>query len=147
MCQRLAPRLAAASSISRIEIDQHRLHRPHHEGNADEDHRDEDADRRERDLDAEFGQRRAEPALLREQLRQRDAGDRGRQRKGNIDDGVEQPPARKAITHQRPDDDGSHHQIDAGRGKRKPERNLQRIQRAAAGDDVPELVEARARTS
>ena len=50
-------------------------------------------------------QRRAEPALLREQRRQRDAGDRGRQRKGNIDDGVEQPAARKAIAHQRPDDD------------------------------------------
>ena len=63
-------------------------------------------------------------------------------RKGNIDDGVEQPPAGKAIAHQRPDDDGSHHQIDEGGRKRKPERNLQRIERAAAGDDAPELIKA-----
>src|SRR5205085_2577414 len=70
-----------------------------------------------------------------------DAGDRGRQRKGNVDDGVEQPPARKTITHQRPDDDGSHHQVDDGGGKGKPERNFQRVQRAAAGDDAPELIE------
>ena len=103
-----------------VEIDQHRLHRAHHEGNADEDHRDEDADRRERHLDAEFGQRRPEPAFLREQLRQRDAGDRGRQRKGDIDDGVEQPPAGKAVAHQRPDDDHPHHEIDQAAANARP---------------------------
>ncbi len=48
-----------------VEIDQHRLHRAHHERQADEHHRHEDAERREGDLDAEFGKRRAEPALLR----------------------------------------------------------------------------------
>jgi hypothetical protein len=52
-----------------VEIEQHRLHRAHHEWNSDEHHRDENADRRECDLDAEFGERRAEPSFLREQRR------------------------------------------------------------------------------
>ena len=125
-----------------VKVDQHRLNRPHHERNADEDHRHKNADRRERHLDAEFGKRRAEPAVLREQRGQRDAGDRGRQRKGNIDDGVEQPAAREAIAHQRPDDDRSHHEIDQRGGKGEAERNLQGMQGAAAGDDRPELIEA-----
>ncbi len=60
-----------------VEVDQHRLHRPHHEGNADENHGDENSDRRERHLDTEFGKRRAQPALLREQRCQGNAGHRG----------------------------------------------------------------------
>jgi len=67
---------------------------------------------RERHLDAEFGKRRAEPAFLCEQRGQCDAGDRGGQRKWNIHDGVKYTASRKAVPHQRPDNDHSHHQID-----------------------------------
>ena len=73
---------------------------------------------------------------------QRDAGHRGRQREGNIDDGIEQAAAGKTVTHQRPDDDHAHHQIDDRGGKGEAERNLQRIEGAAAGEDGPELIEA-----
>ena len=123
-----------------IKVDQHRLHGAHHEWNADEDHGNENADRRERDLDSNGRKRRAEPAFFRKQRGQRHAGDCGRQCKGNIDDGVEQPPARETIAHQRPDDDRPHHQIDEGGGKGEGERNLERVQRAATGENVPELI-------
>src|SRR5713226_4186335 len=125
-----------------VKIDQHRLNRPHHEWNADENHRDENSNRRERHLDAEFSKRRAEPAFLREQRGKGDAGDRGGQRKWNIDDGVKYAAPRKAVSHQRPDDDQPHYQIDDGGGKGEAERNLQRIEGASAGEDAPELIEA-----
>ena len=53
VCQRLAPRLAAASSDFGVEVLQHRLHRAHHERQADEGQRHDDAERREGDLDAQ----------------------------------------------------------------------------------------------
>ena len=53
VCRRVAPRVAAASSTSLLDVLHHRLHRAHDERQADEDQRDEDAERRVGDLDAE----------------------------------------------------------------------------------------------
>ena len=50
--------------------------------------------------------------LLRKQRAQRNAGHRRRQSKWNIDDGVEQPTAGEAVAYQCPDNNRSHHQID-----------------------------------
>ena len=105
VCQRLAPSVAAASSTSLVELLEHRLHGAHDEGQADEDQRDDDAERRVGDLDAERREQRADPAVRRIERGQRDAGDRGRQREGQVDDGVEQAPAGKAVAHQHPGDE------------------------------------------
>ena len=125
-----------------VKVDQHRLNRAHHERNTDENHRNKNSNWRERHLDADFGKRRAEPAFLREQRGQCDAGNGGRQREGNVHDGVKDAAPWKAVSHQRPDNHQSHHQIDDRSGKRQAERNLQRVEGAAAGEDAPELIEA-----
>ena len=125
-----------------VEIFEHRLHRAHDERQADEDQRDKDAERREGDPDAERRQQAADPAGFGVERRQRDAGDRGRQRKRNVDDGIKQAAARKAVAHQRPDDDRAEHQIGRRRRERQSERKREGVQRAAAGDDGDELVEA-----
>ena len=79
-----------------VELLEHRLHGAHHERQADEDQRDDDADRRVGDLDAERLEQAADPAVRRVERGQRDAGDGGRQREGQIDEGVEQAAAGKA---------------------------------------------------
>ncbi len=63
----------------------HRLHRAHDERQADEDQRDQDAERRVGDFRAERSERRAEPAVRRIERGERDAGDGGRQREGQVD--------------------------------------------------------------
>ena len=57
----------------------------------------------------------SQPSFCAKQRGQRDAGNRGRQREGNIDDGIEQPATWKTVANQRPDNDRSHHQIDKRR--------------------------------
>ena len=69
-----------------VELLQHRLHGAHDEGQADEDERDEDAERRVGDLDAERREELADPAVRRVERGQRDAGDRRRQREGQVDE-------------------------------------------------------------
>ena len=58
------------------------LHGAHDERQADEDQRDHDTERRVGDLDAKRRGRLADPALGRIERGERDAGDRGGQRKG-----------------------------------------------------------------
>ena len=48
----------------------------------------------------------------------------------------------KFVAHQRPHDQRPEHQIDRGSGERKSEADLQGAERAAAGHDRPELIEA-----
>ena len=74
-------------------------------GQADEGERDRDAERRVGDLDAERLEQPPDPAVLREQRGQRDAGDRGRQREGQVDERVDEAAAREAVAHQHPGDD------------------------------------------
>ena len=95
-----------------VEVFEHRLHRAHDEGQADEDHGDENAERREGDFDAERLQQAANPSRWRIERRQRDAGNGGRQRKGNVDNGVEDAAAGKAIAYHRPDDDGAEDELE-----------------------------------
>jgi hypothetical protein len=70
-----------------VQVFQHRLHRAHHEGQADEDQRHPHAQRREADLE---GQPLADPAVLRVERGQRDAGHGGGQREGQVDQRVDQ---------------------------------------------------------
>ena len=81
---------------SRSSSSQHRLHRAHDEGQADEDQRDDDAERRVGDLDAERRAGAADPAVGGVERGQRDAGDRGRQRERQVDQRVDEAPAGKA---------------------------------------------------
>ena len=73
-----------------VEVLQHRLHRAHHERQADEDQRDQDAERREGDLDAPRREQAADPAVRGIERGKRDAGDRRRQRERQVDRRVEQ---------------------------------------------------------
>jgi hypothetical protein len=63
------------------------------------------AEARERDLDPERREEPTEPAALDEERGQRDAGDRGRERERQVDEGVEEPPAREPVAHEHPGDD------------------------------------------
>ena len=90
-----------------VDLFHHRLHGAHDEGQADEDQRDDDAERRIGDLDAERHQQMADPAFRRVERGQRDAGDRGRQRERQVDHGVDDAAAGKAVAHQHPGDDES----------------------------------------
>ena len=100
----VAPRLAAASSSS-ASSPQHRLHRAHHERQADEDQRHDDAQRRVGDLDAERRKRRAEPAVAGAYsvVSAMPATAVGRRTAGRP--ARRQPLAGKAIAHQHPGDD------------------------------------------
>ncbi len=128
-----------------IKVEQHRLHRAHHERQADEDQGHQNAERGERNLHAGEREQPAEPAILGEQGRERNARDRRRQRKRNIDDRIEQPPPRKLVAHQRPGHDRAEDKIDRRRRERKAEAQFQRIQGAAARHDRPELRETQRR--
>ena len=78
-----------------VDLLQHRLNGAHDEGQADEDQRDDDAERREGDLEPEACRDRADPAIRRIDRGERDAGDRGRQREGQIDHRIDDAPARE----------------------------------------------------
>ena len=53
VCQRRGAERGGGLLVLDLEVLQHRLHRAHDEGQADEGERDDDAERREGDLDAE----------------------------------------------------------------------------------------------
>ena len=63
-----------------------------------------DAERGECDLDAEGDEIAPEPAIFRVEAGERDAGYRGGQGEGEIDQRVRQGFAGKVITHQHPGD-------------------------------------------
>ncbi len=63
---------------------------------------------------------------------QRDAGDGGRQREGQIDDGIEQAPAGKAIADQHPGDDDAEDDVDRGGDEGDDEAHAQAPRACAA---------------
>ena len=66
-------------------------------------------------------QKLPDPAVRRVDRGQRDAGDRGRQRERQIDEGVEQLPAGEAVAHQHPGDDQAEDGVDRGGEERGAE--------------------------
>ncbi|SOY47396.1 conserved hypothetical protein [Cupriavidus taiwanensis] len=123
-----------------LDIFEHRLHRAHHERQADKGQRHHHAQRRERDLDAERFEVAADPAIAGEQRGQRDARHRGRQRERQVDQRIDQALADKAIAHQHPCHDQPEHRIDDGRDQRRAEAQLQRCHHARRRDRGPERV-------
>ena len=96
---RVAPRLVAASSTSAIEILNDRLQGADHERQADEDEREVITPSRVKaTLHAVGLEQPAHPAVRRIDRRQRDAGDRRRQRKRQIDQRIDESPARETDT-------------------------------------------------
>ena len=117
------------------QILQHRLHRAHHEGQADEGERHPHTQRRVADLE---GQQAADPAIRSVQRGQRDAGHGGGQGEGQVDHGIQQATAGKFIAHQHP----GHQQAGDCIGQRGQEggteRQLVRGDYLGVGGDVPE---------
>ena len=74
----------------RVELLEDGLDGAHDEREADERQREDDAERRERDLDAERLEEPADPAVARVERREREAGDRRRQREREVHEGVEE---------------------------------------------------------
>ena len=111
-CQRFAPRLDGGFFQFRVEVFENRLHRPHDERQADERQRDENAELRVGDFDAERRQQLPDPAVVRIQRRQRDAGDGGRQRERQIHQRVHDFFAEKFVAHQNPRDDEAENDVD-----------------------------------
>ena len=89
-----------------------------------------DAERRVGDLDAERRQQLAEGAVRGVERGQRDAGDRGRQREGQVDGGVDQPPQREAVAGQHPGERQAEDEVEE-RGERA------RCRRTAAAPPRP----------
>ncbi len=61
----------------------------------------------------------ADPAVRRIERRQRYAGNRGRQREGQVDHGVDNALARKPVAHQHPGEDDAEDDIDDRRRQRR----------------------------
>ncbi len=104
-----------------LHLQQRRLHGAHHERHADQRQRDGDADPGVGHLDAERLEVLADPAVLREHRRERDAGDRGGQRERHVDQRVDELAAREVVAHQRPGDDEAEHEVDGGGQQRGAE--------------------------
>jgi hypothetical protein len=120
------------------------LQRAHHKRQANEGAGDDDADRRVGDLDAQRFQNAADPAVAGVQRGERDAGHRRRQGERQVDDGVEQAPAGKAVAHQHPGHQRAEEQVDAGAGERGAEAQFERRAHPRCGDDRPEAVPSQA---
>ena len=78
----------------------------------------------------------ADPAVLREHGRERDAGHGGRQRERHVDERIDDLAARELVAHQRPGEDEAEHQVDGGGQQRGTERQPVGAQGARAQDDV-----------
>ena len=98
VCQRVAPRLAAASSISVSRSSSTGCTVRTTNGRPMKIERHEHAERREGDLDAERLEVLAEPAVLGVERGQRDAGHRRRQRERQVDQRVDERLAREACS-------------------------------------------------
>ena len=121
VCQRLAPEARGGLLDLGIEVAQDRLHGAHDERQADEGERHDHAERRVGDLDPERLEPAADPAVVGVDRGERDAGDRGGQRERQVDQRVDQPPAREPVALQHPGHAGGRRQVDRGRGDRRPE--------------------------
>eukprot|EP01022_Parablepharisma_sp_SALTPOND_P004178 TRINITY_DN1187_c2_g1_i1.p1 TRINITY_DN1187_c2_g1~~TRINITY_DN1187_c2_g1_i1.p1 ORF type:complete len:554 (-),score=206.99 TRINITY_DN1187_c2_g1_i1:2173-3834(-) len=100
---------------------QHRLHGTHHEGQADEGQRHQHAQGREGDLDAQGREQLAQPAVLRIQRGQRDAGHRRGQSKRQVHQGIDDALAGEAVAHQHPGHDAAEDDIEEGADQRGTE--------------------------
>jgi hypothetical protein len=77
------PSTAAAAHL------QHRLHRPHDKRERHENHRDRDPQLGEHHIDAQLREEAAEDAVVVVDGGEGEAGDRGGERKGEVDGGVD----------------------------------------------------------
>ena len=127
-----------------VEIAQHRLHRAHHEGQADEGQRHDDAEGRIGDLPLERCEQLPDPAVRGIERGQRDAGDGRRQGEGQVDDRLDDAAAEKLVAHQHPGDEEPEDGVDAGRRQRGEEGQFQRRQRPRVGGQRDEFGEAEA---
>ena len=93
-----APSDRAASSISRVELEQHGLHRADDERQRDEQQREDDGGARAGDVDPD---RRARPV----ERDQRQPGDDRRQREREVDDRVDDVLAAEVVADEHPGDD------------------------------------------
>ena len=119
-----------------VEIFDDRLQRPDHERQPDEHERDRDAQRRERHLDAVSLQRGTQPPVRRVERRQRDTGDRGRQRERQIDQRIDDAPARKPVSRQHPGDDQPKHRVHHRRRERGADAELVRGDHSRIADGL-----------
>ena len=85
-----------------VDLGDDRLDGAHHEGQADEDEGDPDAERGVGDLDPERREELPEGAVRGVEGGERDAGDRRRQREGEIHGRVDQAAAGEVVAHQDP---------------------------------------------
>ena len=87
----------------------------------DEGERDENADLRVSGLDAQRVEKLPQPAVACVKRGQRDAGHRSRQGKGQINQRIENPPARKPVAREDP----GHDKAEDGIGRRREERDAE----------------------
>src|SRR4051794_3188019 len=85
-----------------VDLGNERLHGPNRERQADKDQRDKDAQRREGNLQTERRDEAADPAVRGIECGEGDPSDRGRQREGQINRGVEKLASRKTVARQNP---------------------------------------------
>lgn len=109
-----------------VDLADDRLYRSDRERQGDEDERNENPERRECYFDVKTGEHAADPTVRRIQGRQRDPGDGGRQGERQIDGGVQQPAARKAVACKDPGDQQSEGAVGDSRRQREPEARTQR---------------------
>ncbi|SLH30128.1 Uncharacterised protein [Mycobacteroides abscessus subsp. abscessus] len=81
-------------------------------------------------------------ALRAVEREQHDAGHDGRQREGQIDEGVDHALAGELVADQHPGDQRAHHHVDQRDHHRDEHGDAQRVQRRGGGDRVPEAAPA-----
>lgn len=128
-----------------LEVFENRLHRTHDEGQTDERERDEHPERPEGHLHAERREPVADPAVFGIDGCEGDAGNRSRQRKRQIDDRIDDPPARERISDQDPGDEHPEYKVDEGgqRGSAEREPIRRQYARRRDGRDEARAVEGR----
>jgi len=104
----------------------------------DEGQRHDDAERREGDLDPHRLQPGTDPAVAGIERRQRDAGDGGWQREGQIHNGIDDLLAGKAVAHQNPRDHQAEEGVDERRDQRRAEADPEGRQHARRRHRRPE---------
>ncbi len=129
---RRAPSERAASSISRVELEQHRLHRADDERQRHEEQREHDRRPGEGDVDRRSGELRA---VEREQ---RQAGDDRRQRERQVDERVHDALPRKSSRTSTQAMIVPNTALTSADGERDDERQLQGRDGLRGRDDVPE---------
>ena len=83
------------------------------------------------------GEGPAQPARLGVERGERDAGDRGGQREGQVDERVHDPPAGEAVAHEHPGHDEAEDGVDERGGERRAEGEPVGGEHAGRGRRVP----------